>query len=160
MLIVGTLQNRLEFELRLQQYIELRRNGQLVEARQHAQKYLTQHAGTYLEEVNRAAGLLAYRPDTQVQEYKVRSHTETFIACMLTETEIIFRISMGRPSQTLRQYPPRALLTPCTSTPPHSAFRRTFGSQDTFLPFEACEQHSKCKFDNDIGLSDLLNGAE
>lgn len=64
------LDNRLEFELRLQQYVELRRNGQLVEARQHAQKYLTQHAGTYPEEVNRAAGLLAYPPNTQVREYK------------------------------------------------------------------------------------------
>ena len=64
----------------MQQYIELRRKGQLVEARQHAQKYLTQHAGTYLEEVNRAAGLLAYAPDTQVQEYKVRGHAEIVIA--------------------------------------------------------------------------------
>ena len=90
MLIVGNLQNRLEFELRLQQYIELRRNGQLVDARQHAQKYLTQHAGTYVEEVNRAAGLLAYPPDTQVREYKVRGHSKRFIACMLTGTEIIF----------------------------------------------------------------------
>ncbi len=98
MLTVGTLQNRLEFELRLQQYIELRRNGQLVDARQHAQKYLTQHAGTYLEEVNRAAGLLAYPPDTQVLEYQVGSHPETFIACMLTRTEIVFGLSMGRPS--------------------------------------------------------------
>lgn len=80
MLTLGTLQNRLEFELRLQQYIELRRNRQLVEARQHAQKYLTQHAGTYLEEVNRAAGLLAYPPDTHVREYSVSSHTETVIA--------------------------------------------------------------------------------
>ncbi len=98
MLTVGTLQNRLEFELRLQQYIELRRNGQLVDARQHAQKYLTQHAGTYPEEVNRAAGLLAYPPDTQVPEYQVKSHSETFIACMLTRIEIIFGLSMGRPS--------------------------------------------------------------
>lgn len=67
----GLLQNRLEFELRLQQYIELRRNGQLVEARQHALRYLTHHPGISLEEVNRAAGLLAYPPDTQVREYRV-----------------------------------------------------------------------------------------
>ena len=72
-----TLQNRLEFELRLQQYIELRRSGQVVEARQHAQKYLAQHAGIYLEEVKRAAGLLAYPPDTQVREYRVSGHTVT-----------------------------------------------------------------------------------
>ena len=70
MLMLG-IQSRLEFELRMQQYIELRRNGQVVEARQHAQKYLTQHANTYPKEVNRAAGLLAYPPDTQVQEYNV-----------------------------------------------------------------------------------------
>ena len=79
MLTVGTLQNRLEFELRLQQYIELRRNGQLVEARQHAQKYLTQHASIYLEEVKRAAGLLAYPPDTQVREYRVSNLAVTVI---------------------------------------------------------------------------------
>lgn len=95
MLTLGTLQNRLEFELRLQQYIELRRNGQLVEARQHAQKYLTQHASTYLEEVNRAAGLLAYPPDTQVRKYRVSSHRETVIACVLTATEIVLRSSVG-----------------------------------------------------------------
>ena len=67
---------------------------------------------------------------------------------------------MGRPSQPFRQYPPRTLLTPRTSAPPHCAFRRTFGSQDTFLPFEACEQYSERKFDNHNGLSDLLDGVE
>lgn len=65
------LDNRLEFELRLQQYIELRRNGQLVEARQHARKYLTHQADLYPQEVNKAAGLLAFPPETQVLEYKV-----------------------------------------------------------------------------------------
>lgn len=160
MLTSGTLQNRLEFELRLQQYIELRRNGRLVEARQHAQKYLIQHAGTYLEEVNRAAGLLAYPPDTQVREYRVSSHTEMAIAWMLTGIEIVLGKSVGRPRQTLRQHPPRALLTPRTTTPPHSAFCRTFGSQDTFLPFETCQQYSKCEFHDHISLSDLLDGAK
>ena len=67
---------------------------------------------------------------------------------------------MGRPGQTLCTYTPRTLLAPRTSTPPHSPFRGTFGSQDTFLPFEACEQHSECKFDNHIGLSNLLDRAE
>lgn len=66
------LDNRLEFELRLQQYIELRRNGRLVEARQHARKYLIPHADIYPHEVNKAAGLLAFPPETQVAEYKVR----------------------------------------------------------------------------------------
>ena len=95
MLTLGTLQNRLEFELRLQQYVELRRNGQLVEARQHAQKYLSQHAGIYLEEVNRAAGLLAYPPDTKVREYRVSRRTKTDITWMLTGIETVLRNSVG-----------------------------------------------------------------
>ena len=69
------LDNRLEFELRLQQYIELRRNGQMVEARQHARKYLIPQADQYPLEVNKAAGLLAFPPETQVVEYKVRPNT-------------------------------------------------------------------------------------
>ena len=73
---MSLMQNRLEFELRLQQCVELRRNGKVVEARQHARKYLTQHANMYPREVNRAAGLLAFPPDTQVPEYKVSSVKE------------------------------------------------------------------------------------
>lgn len=153
------MQNRLEFELRLQQYIELRRNGQLVEARQHAQKYLSQHAGTYLEEVKRAAGLLAYPPDTQVREYRVSRRTVTIMTWLLTGTETVLRESVGRPRQTLCQYPPRALLAPRTTTPPYSAFCRTLGPQNTFLPFETCQQHGKCEFHDHISLSYLLNGA-
>ena len=102
MLTIGIPQNRLEFELRLQQYIELRRNGQLVEARQHAQKYLTPQAGVYLEEVNRAAGLLAYPPDTHVREYRVSSRIMTVIARWLMGIEFVLRKSVGRPRQTLR----------------------------------------------------------
>ena len=64
-------QNRLEFELRMQQYIELRRDGQLLAARQHAQKYIAPHHNIYPQEVNRAAGLLAYPPGTQAKEYSV-----------------------------------------------------------------------------------------
>ncbi|MCJ1225387.1 GID complex subunit containing RING finger motif [Toensbergia leucococca] len=64
------VQNNLEFELRLQQYIELRRNGRLLDARQHAQKYIAPHTDTHLSEIHRAAGLLAYPPNTQAEPYK------------------------------------------------------------------------------------------
>ncbi|MCJ1373582.1 GID complex subunit containing RING finger motif [Loxospora ochrophaea] len=60
----------LEFELRLQQYIELRRDGQLLEARQHAQKHMVAHQYTQSTEILRAAGILAYPPDTQTEPYK------------------------------------------------------------------------------------------
>ncbi|KAI4095577.1 MAG: hypothetical protein LQ348_000263 [Seirophora lacunosa] len=62
--------NTLEFELRLQQYIELRRRGQLTEARQHAHKYITSDSETNNPEIHRAAGLLAYAPETKVEPYK------------------------------------------------------------------------------------------
>ncbi|KAF1351662.1 protein FYV10 [Lizonia empirigonia] len=63
----------LEFELRLQQYIELVRQGhkrgeaKLVEARAHAKKYLS-GSGDF-ELLGRAAGLLAYRPWDEVEPY-------------------------------------------------------------------------------------------
>jgi macrophage erythroblast attacher len=87
----------LEFELRLQQYIELVRQGhesgisgmdgdymregisigggggeqKLVEARAHAKKYLS-GSGDF-ELLGRAAGLLAYRPWDEVEPYAVRT---------------------------------------------------------------------------------------
>lgn len=88
----------LEFELRLQQYIELVRQGheagisgmdamdgdgmdgvsigggggeaKLIEARAHAKKYLSANGDFAL--LGRAAGLLAYRPWDEVEPYAVR----------------------------------------------------------------------------------------
>lgn len=67
----------LEFELRLQQYIELVRTGQgvkLLEAALHAKKHLTGQPQN--EEGQKtaiqAAGLLAYPPGTLFEPYKVR----------------------------------------------------------------------------------------
>ena len=66
-----------------------------MEARQHAQRYLSQHANTYLEEVKRAAGLLAYPPDTQVREYRVSSYTVIAMTWLLTGTENVRGESVG-----------------------------------------------------------------
>ncbi|KAL8772613.1 MAG: hypothetical protein Q9209_002274 [Squamulea sp. 1 TL-2023] len=62
--------NTLEFELRLQQFIELRRKGLLLDARQHAQKFISANVEHNNPEVNRAAGLLAYSPETRVEPYR------------------------------------------------------------------------------------------
>ncbi|KAI9817299.1 MAG: GID complex subunit containing RING finger motif [Thelocarpon impressellum] len=67
------LGSSLEFDVRLQQYIELVRTGEperLLEATQHARKYLTPHKDTQFLEIHRAAGLLAFSPDTQAEPYK------------------------------------------------------------------------------------------
>lgn len=65
-------QGNLEFELRLQQYVEMVRTGntqKLQEATQHARKYLASHSDT--KYAIRAAGLLAFPPDTPAEPYKV-----------------------------------------------------------------------------------------
>jgi macrophage erythroblast attacher len=66
-------QSNLEFELRLQQYIEMVRSAdtkKLIEARTHARKYLALHSDTAF--AIRAAGLLAFPPETEAEPYKVR----------------------------------------------------------------------------------------
>ncbi|KAJ9612267.1 GID complex subunit containing RING finger motif [Cladophialophora chaetospira] len=63
----------LEFELRLQQFIELVRAGttaKKLEARQHAQQHLTPHASSRSEAIMQAAGLLAQGPDTRAEPYR------------------------------------------------------------------------------------------
>ncbi|KAL8734904.1 MAG: hypothetical protein Q9166_001256 [cf. Caloplaca sp. 2 TL-2023] len=62
--------NTLEFELRLQQFIEFRRKDHLLEARQHAQKYISSSIENNIPKVHHAAGLLAYSPDTRVEPYR------------------------------------------------------------------------------------------
>ncbi|KAK2797995.1 GID complex subunit containing RING finger motif [Emmonsiellopsis sp. PD_5] len=64
------VQNNLEFELRLQQYIEMVREGNKAEARQHAKKYLSSHSETQASEIRRAAALLVFSPDTIAAPYK------------------------------------------------------------------------------------------
>ena len=70
-LINAPLQStELEFELRLQQYIELVRVNKTTEAREHAFKHLSPHAGSRPEPVMHAAGLLAQPPNTEAEPYK------------------------------------------------------------------------------------------
>lgn len=65
------LQSTLEFELRLQQFIELVRSSRLKEAMAHSKKFLVPHSDTHFEDIKRASGLLAFVPSTPVVEYKV-----------------------------------------------------------------------------------------
>ncbi|MCJ1399984.1 GID complex subunit containing RING finger motif [Xylographa trunciseda] len=62
--------NNLEFQLRLQQYIELRRDENLLAARQHAQRYIAPHTDSHFVEIHTAAALLAFPPDTTTEPYK------------------------------------------------------------------------------------------
>jgi macrophage erythroblast attacher len=61
----------LEFNLRLQEHIELARANRGLEAIAYAQKYLTPWKATEYKRIGQAMGLLAYKSDTQCQPYKV-----------------------------------------------------------------------------------------
>lgn len=60
----------LEFELRLQQYIELIRANKTTEAREHACTHLSPHTASRADPVMHAAGLLAQPPNTDAEPYK------------------------------------------------------------------------------------------
>ncbi|MCJ1288402.1 GID complex subunit containing RING finger motif [Xylographa opegraphella] len=68
--IMKKTSNNLEFQLRLQQYIEIRRDGKLLAARQHAQRYIAPHTDSHFAEIHTAAALLAFPPDTTAEPYK------------------------------------------------------------------------------------------
>jgi len=73
---VVSWQSNLELALRLQQFIELARSGdvgKMSEALMHARKHLA--GGQDAEFVLRAGGLLAHPPDTLQEPYRVRSPT-------------------------------------------------------------------------------------
>ena len=70
------VQNNLELELRLQQFIELARTGEMkqrLEAMVYARKHLA--SGQDPKFALQAAGLLAQPPDTPVEPYRVNKHT-------------------------------------------------------------------------------------
>lgn len=92
-------QNTLEFELRLQQFIELRRRGHLLEARQHAQKYISSNTETNNPEIHRAAGLLAYPLDTRVEPYRTMYSKSRwdFLANLFVKTHHELFSLPGRP---------------------------------------------------------------
>ena len=59
----------LEFQLRFQQFIELRRAGKLLEARSHAFKHLASQIETHRESVLAASLLLVIPPNTKMSPY-------------------------------------------------------------------------------------------
>ena len=60
----------LEFELRLQQFIELVRDGKIIQAKEHAESHLAPHAASRSEHFMHAAGLLAQPSNTPAEPYK------------------------------------------------------------------------------------------
>lgn len=59
----------LEFQLRFQQFIELKRGGQLLEARNYAYKHIAPHIDTHRDSVLSASALLVAPPETLMPAY-------------------------------------------------------------------------------------------
>ncbi|KKY25449.1 putative macrophage erythroblast attacher [Phaeomoniella chlamydospora] len=93
-------QNDLEFELRLQQYIEMLRRASKTEALSHARKYLATNFSTNEEAVKKATGLLAFGPDTYVEPYKTlySRNRWTHLSHLFTQTH---HKLLGLPSRPL-----------------------------------------------------------
>uniref|UniRef100_A0A8C4N2C0 E3 ubiquitin-protein transferase MAEA n=1 Tax=Eptatretus burgeri TaxID=7764 RepID=A0A8C4N2C0_EPTBU len=64
------MKSSLEFRLRIQEFIELVRANQRLEAVRHARKHLSQAEGQQLEEVRQVMGMLAFPAETHLSPYK------------------------------------------------------------------------------------------
>jgi macrophage erythroblast attacher len=65
------VQSTLEFNIRLQEYIELVRGRKLNEAIVYLRKHLTPCADVHMKEIQMASGLLAFDLSTSCDRYKV-----------------------------------------------------------------------------------------
>lgn len=64
------MKSNLEFNVRIQEYIEFIKSGERLEAVKHARKFLSTDEGSQLELVQQVMGLLAYPLDTPLQPYR------------------------------------------------------------------------------------------
>lgn len=120
-------QNNLEFELRLQQYIEMIRTGdkkKVMEALNHAKKYLTPYLETQAAEIHRAAGLLAFPPDTPAEPFKSMYSSErwNYLSDLFIRTH---HELLSLPSRPLLQIALSAGLSALKTPSCHSAYTST-----------------------------------
>jgi macrophage erythroblast attacher len=71
MIKLCSYQSTLEFELRLQEYIELSRARKTQEAIAYVKKHLISWQETHLSQIRTATALLAFLPNTTCGPYKV-----------------------------------------------------------------------------------------
>jgi macrophage erythroblast attacher len=70
--MIHPVQSTLEFELRLQEYIELCRMGRREDAIAYSKKHLVTWQETHLAQIRQALALLAFSPSTSCGPYKVK----------------------------------------------------------------------------------------
>ena len=143
-LIIDYEQSELEFELRLQQYLELVRTQQplkLLEATRHARKYFSSHPNSIF--AVRAAGLLAYSPNTTVEPYRTlysSSRWETLKELFVNTYEKLLSLPQQTPLHHALSAGLSALKTPaCHSTHLSSSSNANTASGTSVCPICSTE---------------------
>lgn len=156
------INSNLELELRLQQFVELVRAGdiaKLIEATMHARK----HLGTQqdIEYGMRAGGLLANPGYTVIEPYKVIHLPPDFpfgldVALLIIHIAVhVLCLSLGLSGLAVPPNPPRHLLAAPTTSPPHCPLGRSLSPQDAILPLGLRQLIVKLFVVIDISLSNL-----
>src|SRR5437764_15369753 len=82
-------QSTFEFNLRLQEYIELVRARKTSEAIAYSRKYLTTWPAAHLKEIYQAMALLAFPSSTQCMPYKVGQQSTKEACAYLRSRELL-----------------------------------------------------------------------
>eukprot|EP00891_Asterochloris_glomerata_P002826 jgi/Astpho2/2826/e_gw1.00050.131.1_t len=64
------IKSKLEFKLRIQEFVELVRAGKMLEAITYARQHLAQWAGSHMQELQTVVALLAFRAETECKPYQ------------------------------------------------------------------------------------------
>lgn len=94
------IQSPLEFELRLQEFIEMFRAGNSKDAIAYSKKYLMPWSDTQLPRIQRAMGLLAFNPTTKCSPYRAMFDEARWDTLAMEFRNVIFQI-YNLPSQPL-----------------------------------------------------------
>ncbi|OQE32227.1 hypothetical protein PENSTE_c001G01674 [Penicillium steckii] len=133
-------QHNLEFELRLQQYIELVRSQdqtKKIEAIAHAKKYLVTNQETQNKEIMRAAGMLVFTQDTRAEPYQTLFSTERwkYLSDLFIKTH---HELLSLPSQPLLHIALSAGLSALKTPLCHSAHTSTSSNSSSSMGSSVC----------------------
>ncbi|KAI8588630.1 CTLH/CRA C-terminal to lish motif domain-containing protein [Geranomyces variabilis] len=91
------ISSTLEFNLRLQEYIELARCGKKEEAIKYCRKYMIDWQDTHMKLIQQAMAMLAFGPDTQCEPYKElwdESRWDTIIEMFKSDNHALHNLTL------------------------------------------------------------------
>uniref|UniRef100_A0A2P2I8J8 E3 ubiquitin-protein transferase MAEA n=1 Tax=Hirondellea gigas TaxID=1518452 RepID=A0A2P2I8J8_9CRUS len=109
------LNSSLEFNIRLQEFVELIKKDERMEAVWHARKYFTTQDSDHLNSIQRCMALLAFPTDTTIPEYKTllgEDRWKVLIEQFRSENLRLFQLCLRSPFTVVLQAGLSALKTP------------------------------------------------